>query len=190
MDTNKPDKNSPEPGDAYQDFLHAVDKQLFGSRASPADLYGFAKSTLDKRDFETVGRQLGFDPKEVEGYCTNAVKFFCSFGSLFHLSTGHLKIVIRGAPCLACLVKCFHLLSHALPRKTRETIFEPAFNDDLADLLRNRRIYRSRVARAWLDFWFFTHELFQIANCCWVSLGSKLRKVLEIVLPDLWKRLF
>ena len=171
----------------YEIFLHRIEQCVFDSRASPLQLYEFAKSTINNNNFEAMSLKLGFGSEEVKRYCLEIEKY----GVYFGLPKEH-EHAERVHPYLSfsSFVKFCRVFSYILPPKTREEVFEPAFNDLLADILKAKRRHRSKLARRWLNTCFVIQVIFMVPNCILVRLGAKTRKAIAVVLPELWRRFF
>jgi hypothetical protein len=93
----------------------------------------------------------------------------------------------------------WELLSFALPGTARRKLFDPAFNDLMADYLKTRQTkYQTPAARRWLNLCFTAHTVGLVLLCVGISLRGAVFGVLMLAVPlglrscikELWYSLF
>ena len=77
--------------------------------------------------------------------------------------------------------------SYLLPRKTRERVFEPAYQDLFADHLETRR-KRGKWFRRWLTFCFVFRTVLMVGDCFRALLADRGLRFLTSLLPEPLKR--
>jgi hypothetical protein len=87
------------------------------------------------------------------------------------------------------LFRAFELSSRVLPSKVRLETFEPAYNDEKAAYLGDRRRFKTAFQRGWLVFWFAIHVGWMIPQCFWGILSDKVKRVIVGVLPEVFRRI-
>ena len=85
------------------------------------------------------------------------------------------------------LLRFWELFSFMLPPKLRREVYEPAYNDLLADFLIALR-YRSKWAKRWLWLCFRARTGYMVAECIRVCISAKLRKLIVDSVADLFRR--
>ncbi|HEY5503656.1 MAG TPA: hypothetical protein VIK28_00750 [Sedimentisphaerales bacterium] len=98
----------------------------------------------------------------------------------------HYMVVVRNKPKLKTLTESklyyqkflnfWELFPFILPAKTRREVYEPAYNDLLADYDKALQ-FKSPWARRWLTFCFTCRTIFMVVDSLRVLTGSKFRKV-------------
>jgi hypothetical protein len=87
------------------------------------------------------------------------------------------------------LPRLWRLFSYVLPRKTRRDVFEPLYNEMLADYLEARR-YRGKWARRWLKVCFTLKTVAMVAGCFRAMVSDKLLSAVLALVPkglrELW----
>lgn len=78
----------------------------------------------------------------------------------------------------------WELLGYVLPKKTRERVFTPTYQELLEDYVSVRRKYRTKWARRWLNFCFTFRTLLMIGDCFRAMMADKAFQLLLRLVPE------
>jgi len=81
------------------------------------------------------------------------------------------------------LPRFWRLFSYLLSRKSREELFEPAYNDMLQDYLETRGQYRTKWAKRWLKLVFTLKTVSMVCGCMRAALVEKGKNAILCLLP-------
>jgi hypothetical protein len=82
----------------------------------------------------------------------------------------------------------WRLFSYVLTRKTRDRVFEPAYQELLEDYLTTRGKYRTKWAKRWLTFSYTFRTCLIVLDCLRAMLADKAIALLARVVPEPLKR--
>jgi hypothetical protein len=85
------------------------------------------------------------------------------------------------------LPRFWRLFSYLLPRKTRDRVFEPNYQELLEDYL-TRGKYRTKWAKRWLAFCFTFRTILMVLGCFRAMLADKAIALLARLVPEPLKR--
>ncbi len=85
------------------------------------------------------------------------------------------------------LLRLWKLFSFILSRRTRERVFEPAYQDMLADHLESKK-YRTKWARRWLTFCFALRTVLMVGDCLRAVAADKALIALARMIPEPLRR--
>lgn len=77
----------------------------------------------------------------------------------------------------------WQLFPFILPKKIKDTVYEPAYNDLLRDYCLTKR-YKAKSARVWLAFCFVIRTAFMVFDCIRVLLGNKVMGLFAKLIPE------
>jgi hypothetical protein len=83
--------------------------------------------------------------------------------------------------------RLWELLGFALPKKTREKVYEPGHNELLEDFIR-AKAYRTKWARRWLALCFTFRTILLVTDCWRVMMADKALSLLMKAVPQTIKR--
>jgi hypothetical protein len=87
------------------------------------------------------------------------------------------------------LFRCIEMFARILPTRIRLQTFEPAYNDEKAAYLIDRRKYKTPFWRGWLKVWFVIHVGWMIPQCLLGMCGDKVKRLVLSFLPDYFRKI-
>jgi hypothetical protein len=113
-------------------------------------------------------------------------------GPLLNAPDLHIEVVGGSGSSLSLSAFCdfgsfpraWRLFSYLLPRKTRDRVFEPAYQDLVDDYLTTRAKYRTKWAKRWLTFCYTLRTCLMVLDCLRAMLADKAIALLARVVPE------
>lgn len=77
-----------------------------------------------------------------------------------------------------------------LPQRAYREVFEPSFNDCKRRFIETHSKCKTVGQYRWWTFCLWSQTIWLAAQCVWVSMGDKLRRMLTRFLPDIFRRMW